>query len=240
MQPPPTSVQCRVEGTRRRTVEITGPMPCTWSPQSIKQLRQGKLETFAVTLSDVCSSSASVFSATSLAASASQAASISASRSASMSASLAQSASISGSLAASASVAQAASISASNAASLSASQSVAQAASVSASAAVAQSLSASLSVSQSVAQSLGASSSLAASLSSSAAAVYATAVPGPWVAMGSSAIAEGTSGRALTGASTSSPDMSYSKCLNFCASRNFPIAGLEFGCKLPDTLERSS
>jgi hypothetical protein len=49
--------------------------------------------------------------------------------------------------------------------------------------------------------------------------------------MGSSAIAEGSSGRALTGAATSSPDMTYSKCLAYCSSNNFAIAGMEFGSK---------
>lgn len=42
-------------------------------------------------------------------------------------------------------------------------------------------------------------------------------------------IAEGTSGRALTGASTTSPNMTRSFCSNFCQTKGFSIAGIEFG-----------
>lgn len=67
------------------------------------------------------------------------------------------------------------------------------------------------------------------SASSSAAAVAATATPTPWISATVSCIAEGTTGRALIGASTASNDMTYTKCLTYCASNGFAIAGLEYG-----------
>ncbi|KIP07217.1 hypothetical protein PHLGIDRAFT_35537 [Phlebiopsis gigantea 11061_1 CR5-6] len=42
-------------------------------------------------------------------------------------------------------------------------------------------------------------------------------------------IAEGTNGRALTGASTTSPNMTANVCAGFCASKGFTYAGIEFG-----------
>jgi hypothetical protein len=48
-----------------------------------------------------------------------------------------------------------------------------------------------------------------------------------WADLG--CIAEGTNGRALTGASTTSPNMTRNFCANFCASKGFSLAGVEFG-----------
>lgn len=42
-------------------------------------------------------------------------------------------------------------------------------------------------------------------------------------------IAEGTSGRALTGASFSNNNMTRGVCVSWCADRGFPYAGVEFG-----------
>ncbi|KAM5541687.1 hypothetical protein V8D89_004668 [Ganoderma adspersum] len=51
-------------------------------------------------------------------------------------------------------------------------------------------------------------------------------LPGGWAEVG--CIAEGTSGRALTGASTTSPNMTRAVCADFCAAKGFPLAGVEF------------
>jgi hypothetical protein len=48
-----------------------------------------------------------------------------------------------------------------------------------------------------------------------------------WADLG--CIVEGTNGRALTGASTTSPNMTANVCTGFCASKGFTYAGLEFG-----------
>ncbi|PIL30120.1 hypothetical protein GSI_07738 [Ganoderma sinense ZZ0214-1] len=52
------------------------------------------------------------------------------------------------------------------------------------------------------------------------------ALPSGWAEVG--CIAEGTSGRALTGASTTSPNMTRALCTDFCASKGFPLAGVEY------------
>lgn len=73
-------------------------------------------------------------------------------------------------------------------------------------------------------------SSASASASASAS-PSAVALPAGWTGPGSSGssvcIAEGASGRALTGASTSASDMTYAKCLNYCAGQGFALAGIE-------------
>ncbi|KAI1789214.1 WSC-domain-containing protein [Ganoderma leucocontextum] len=51
-------------------------------------------------------------------------------------------------------------------------------------------------------------------------------LPDGWNEIG--CIAEGTNGRALTGASTTSPNMTRALCADFCASKGFPLAGVEF------------
>lgn len=53
-----------------------------------------------------------------------------------------------------------------------------------------------------------------------------TPLPAGWTEIG--CIAEGTNGRALTGASMTSPGMTRAACANFCASKNFTLAGVEF------------
>jgi hypothetical protein len=50
-----------------------------------------------------------------------------------------------------------------------------------------------------------------------------------WEVASTPCVAEGTSGRALPGASFSAPDMIPSKCMDFCASKNFMYAGVEYG-----------
>ncbi|EKM57698.1 uncharacterized protein PHACADRAFT_251488 [Phanerochaete carnosa HHB-10118-sp] len=54
----------------------------------------------------------------------------------------------------------------------------------------------------------------------------ATLTPG-WTDVG--CIAEGTNGRALTGASTTSPNMTVNFCAGFCGSKGYTYAGVEFG-----------
>ncbi|GJE85352.1 DUF1996 and WSC domain-containing protein [Phanerochaete sordida] len=51
-------------------------------------------------------------------------------------------------------------------------------------------------------------------------------------------IAEGTSGRALTGASTTSPNMTLNACAAYCGAGGFAFAGVEFGdeCYCGNTL----
>ena len=51
-------------------------------------------------------------------------------------------------------------------------------------------------------------------------------LPGGWAEVG--CIAEGTSGRALTGASMKSANLTRAACADFCASKGFPLAGVEF------------
>ena len=51
-------------------------------------------------------------------------------------------------------------------------------------------------------------------------------LPNGWNEIG--CIAEGTNGRALTGASTTSPNMTRALCADFCASKGFSLAGVEF------------
>ncbi|KAI0760779.1 WSC-domain-containing protein [Fomes fomentarius] len=53
-----------------------------------------------------------------------------------------------------------------------------------------------------------------------------TPLPAGWTEIG--CIAEGTHGRALTGASMTSPGMTRAACVDFCASKNFTLAGVEF------------
>ncbi|TFK85981.1 WSC-domain-containing protein [Polyporus arcularius HHB13444] len=54
-----------------------------------------------------------------------------------------------------------------------------------------------------------------------------TPLPSGWSEVG--CIAEGTSGRALTGASLTSKTMTRAVCADFCASKGFKLAGVEFG-----------
>ncbi|TFK82879.1 WSC-domain-containing protein [Polyporus arcularius HHB13444] len=53
-----------------------------------------------------------------------------------------------------------------------------------------------------------------------------TSLPSGWTQVG--CIAEGSSGRALTGASTTSSTMTRASCASFCASKGFSLAGIEF------------
>ncbi|KAI0739627.1 hypothetical protein C8Q80DRAFT_1288255 [Daedaleopsis nitida] len=53
-----------------------------------------------------------------------------------------------------------------------------------------------------------------------------TPLPTNWTEIG--CIAEGTTGRALTGASTTSPNMTRAACAAFCQTKGFALAGVEF------------
>ena len=56
---------------------------------------------------------------------------------------------------------------------------------------------------------------------------YASVIPTGYTQVG--CIAEGTSGRALTGASFSSNNMTRGACVSYCQSFGYPLAGVEFG-----------
>ncbi|KAI0709314.1 hypothetical protein C8Q76DRAFT_105863 [Earliella scabrosa] len=51
-------------------------------------------------------------------------------------------------------------------------------------------------------------------------------LPGNWSEVG--CIAEGTTGRALTGASTTAPNMTRAMCASFCQAKGFALAGVEY------------
>jgi hypothetical protein len=69
---------------------------------------------------------------------------------------------------------------------------------------------------------------LAITSTSSAPVTVPTAIlPSGWT-VASTGIAEGSTGRALQGASTTSDSMTPTLCANFCASKGFPYAGMEY------------
>ncbi|ODO08374.1 hypothetical protein L198_00099 [Cryptococcus wingfieldii CBS 7118] len=53
-------------------------------------------------------------------------------------------------------------------------------------------------------------------------------LPTNWAVPSTSCIAEGTTGRALTGSSYSSADMTLAKCSSYCTSEGYGIAGVEY------------
>ena len=55
------------------------------------------------------------------------------------------------------------------------------------------------------------------------------AIPSGWSAASTPCLGEGSTGRALTGASSSGPDMTPAKCTSFCADQGFKYAGVEYG-----------
>lgn len=71
------------------------------------------------------------------------------------------------------------------------------------------------------------SASISAYSSSSAAAAASTSIPQGWQVAPAGCIAEGPRGRALIGAFTAGPDMTWKKCTDFCSGKGFAIAGLE-------------
>lgn len=52
-------------------------------------------------------------------------------------------------------------------------------------------------------------------------------LPSGWTELG--CIAEGTSGRALSAASTTNDTMTKTLCANYCGGLGYPLAGVEFG-----------
>jgi hypothetical protein len=48
-----------------------------------------------------------------------------------------------------------------------------------------------------------------------------------WVLAPTPCIAEGTTGRALSAVSTTSPNMTVAMCQSFCSNAGYPLAGLE-------------
>ncbi|WVQ99094.1 hypothetical protein IAU59_006226 [Kwoniella sp. CBS 9459] len=131
----------------------------------------------------------------------------------------------------SSSSASSAAASSSSAASSKASSSSAAATSTSsdggAAAAAASSLAAAASASAASASSAAASASSAAAAAASSAAA-ALKAPAGWSAPSAACVAEGSRGRALTGASLASSDMTYQKCADFCDSKGFAIFGIEY------------
>lgn len=60
--------------------------------------------------------------------------------------------------------------------------------------------------------------------------VLATDLPSGWSAASTNCIQE-VSGRALTGATTASDDMTISKCIGFCSGKGFKLAAVEYGAE---------
>ena len=73
----------------------------------------------------------------------------------------------------------------------------------------------------------GAATTASSAVSSAASAAATVTAPSGWNTFG--LVAEGTSGRALTGPSTSGGDMTLEKCAAFAAQNNMPLFGLEYG-----------
>ncbi|TBU43439.1 WSC-domain-containing protein [Dichomitus squalens] len=67
-----------------------------------------------------------------------------------------------------------------------------------------------------------------------------TPLPTNWSEIG--CIAEGTNGRALIGASTTSPNLTRAACVAFCESKGFALAGVEFSdeCYCDDKLRNGA
>jgi len=70
----------------------------------------------------------------------------------------------------------------------------------------------------------------------------AAALPSGWVPASTACIAEGTTGRALTGAATAANDMTPSKCATYCASQGFKYAGVEYSteCYCSNTISNGA
>lgn len=50
-----------------------------------------------------------------------------------------------------------------------------------------------------------------------------------WAVASTACVAEGTTGRALTGAMFADDSMLPAKCMSFCKNKGFRLAGIEFG-----------
>jgi hypothetical protein len=73
----------------------------------------------------------------------------------------------------------------------------------------------------------GAAGSPTSAVSSAAGAASTSApIPAGWSSLGG--IAEGQGGRALTGGSTSAPDMTQAKCIAWCAQNGYALCGMEY------------
>jgi hypothetical protein len=84
------------------------------------------------------------------------------------------------------------------------------------------------------------SSSAAPAASSAAAVISVGALPAGFAAASSSLIAEGTNGRALVSASTSSSSMTPAVCATYCDNLGYPLSGTEYSsewCVLPRLLD---
>lgn len=66
------------------------------------------------------------------------------------------------------------------------------------------------------------------STTSATSAAATVALPSGWSAASATCLAEGTNGRALAGASTADGAMTVTMCLNFCQSKGFQYAGIEY------------
>ena len=73
-----------------------------------------------------------------------------------------------------------------------------------------------------------ASSVVAAAATSSAAVTASLGLPAGYSAASPAIIAEGTSGRALTGAQTSSSSMTPTICATYCTAAGFALSGTEY------------
>lgn len=56
-----------------------------------------------------------------------------------------------------------------------------------------------------------------------------------WQVASTACVAEGTTGRALTGASFADDSMLPAKCMSFCKDKGFRLAGVEYGREVSPT-----
>lgn len=70
----------------------------------------------------------------------------------------------------------------------------------------------------------------------------AAQLPSGWSAASTACVAEGTNGRALTGAATAANNMTPAVCSSFCGARGFKYAGVEYGseCYCGNTFENGA
>lgn len=68
------------------------------------------------------------------------------------------------------------------------------------------------------------------------------ALPDGWSVAPAACVAEGTTGRALSAASTASGSMTISICLNYCQGKGYQYAGIEYSgeCYCDDTLQNGA
>ena len=84
------------------------------------------------------------------------------------------------------------------------------------------------SVSNGVISLIGSATASAGAAATSAVTAAGAALPAGFKSASSSIVAEGTNGRALTGASTSSDSMTNAICAQYCTAAGFALSGTEY------------